>query len=49
LIPGNAGFIEVEIVGRLNPNSTADIALSPSCVEMLKGAGADGVVTITYN
>lgn len=49
LMPDNGGFIEVEIVGRLANNSTADIALSPACVRVLNGAKADGVVTITYN
>ncbi|MEM6264210.1 MAG: LysM peptidoglycan-binding domain-containing protein [Bacteroidota bacterium] len=48
LIPDNAGFLEVEIVGKLAQNSPADIALSPTCVSMLEGAKAGGVATITY-
>ena len=49
LLPDNAGFIEIEVVGRLANNSSADIALSPACVRILDGANTGGVVTITYN
>ena len=49
LLPENAGFIELEIVGRLNANSTAELGLSPDCVQLVKGASANDLVTITYN
>lgn len=49
LIPDNAGYIELEVVGRLDPNSTADIGLSPACVNLIKGASKNDIVTITYN
>lgn len=49
LIPDNAGYLEIEVVGRLDPNSTADIGLSPACVNLIEGASKNDIVTITYN
>lgn len=49
LIPDNAGYLELEIVGRLDPNSSADIGLSPACTSIIKGASKSDIVTITYN
>lgn len=49
LIPDNSGYLELEIVGRLDPNSTADVGLSPACVNLIKGASKSDIVTITYN
>jgi len=49
LIPDNAGFVQIEVVGRLDQNSPADIGLSPACVELLQGASQNDIVTITYN
>ncbi len=49
LIPANSGYVELEIVGRLDPNSSADIGLSPACVSLVKGATTNDIVTITYN
>ena len=47
-IPNNTGFIEVEVVGRLNPRSRALIGLSPACITILEGAGAKGTATLIY-
>ena len=48
-IPGNAGYLQVEVVGRLDPSSRVDIGLSPACMALLKGAKTGGYVTLNHN
>ncbi|GAB4426227.1 MAG: hypothetical protein OHK0039_44180 [Bacteroidia bacterium] len=47
-IPGNAGFLEVEVVARLTATSQALIGLSPAATRILQQAGAPAQVTIIY-
>lgn len=46
-IPDNAGYISVEVVGKLAPSNKVDVALSPACTKLL---GNDrGKVTFFYD
>ncbi len=45
-IPGNQGYLEVKVVGRLQPGSRVDLGLSPTTVEILEAAGAKGRVQL---
>ncbi|MEZ4775182.1 MAG: LysM peptidoglycan-binding domain-containing protein [Bacteroidia bacterium] len=48
MIPNNAGFVEVEVVSRLDPQNPAMVALSPACLKVLEGAGSGADITIMY-
>ena len=48
LIPNNAGFVEVEIIRTSSPFNKEMIGLSPSCLNLIDGAGGAESVTIIY-
>ncbi|MDX2250266.1 MAG: LysM peptidoglycan-binding domain-containing protein [Bacteroidia bacterium] len=48
MIPNNSGFVEVEVVSRLDPQNPSLVALSPACLKILEGAGSGSNVTIMY-
>lgn len=49
LIPDNAGYIEAEVVGRMDSRSSADVGLSPALMELVSAApNASGVVNLSY-
>lgn len=48
MIPNNTGYVEVEVVSRLDPQNPAMVALSPACLKVLEGAGSGANVTIMY-
>ncbi|MEL7341966.1 MAG: LysM peptidoglycan-binding domain-containing protein, partial [Bacteroidota bacterium] len=48
LIPGNVGFFEVRVVGRLDSKADAIAALSYDSIRLLQGAGYQPELTIYY-
>lgn len=48
-IPDNAGFVEVEVVGRMAKSQKAMIGLSPACVAIVAGNGNIAPVSISYD
>ena len=48
LIPGNSGFVEVEIIRTLSPFNQSMIELSPACLDLIDGAGGAETITIIY-
>lgn len=49
MIPGNNGYVQAEVVGRIAAQSTADIGLSPDLMQLVQQAPNNGMVTISYN
>lgn len=48
-IPGNPGFVEMEVVARLAASSEVMVGLSPACIQILEGAGAPATVTLYHD
>ncbi|MEZ4825451.1 MAG: LysM peptidoglycan-binding domain-containing protein [Bacteroidia bacterium] len=48
MIPNNTGFVEVEVISRLDSRNPVLVALSPACVQILEGAGGGQEITIMY-
>lgn len=47
-IPGNGGYLEVVVAGRLAPQSRYLLGLSPACLQVLASAGGPAFISIEY-
>jgi LysM repeat protein len=47
-IPGNGGYLEVVVAGRLAPQSRYLVGLSPACMQVLASAGGPAFISIEY-
>ena len=47
-LPNNAGYMNVQIVGKLSDRSRDIIGLSPACVNLLRGSGNPSTITLLH-